>query len=96
MSRACLKTGLRIGQPLQCDPTVAYALTLAGKYSGKLDGGDLHFASPYNTYQNKGLPPGPIANPGEAVAARGARSSADRRSLFCRQYRGRPLFQQDP
>jgi len=58
---------LRIGQPLQCDPTVAYALTLAGAYSGKLDGGDLHYASPYNTYQNRGLPPGPIANPGEAA-----------------------------
>ena len=58
---------LRIGQPLQCDPTVAYALTLVGKYAGKLDGGDLHFPSPYNTYRNKGLPPGPIANPGEAA-----------------------------
>jgi UPF0755 protein len=58
---------LRIGQPLQCDPTVAYALTLAGLYSGKLDGGDLHYASPYNTYRNRGLPPGPIANPGEAA-----------------------------
>ena len=57
---------LRIGQPLQCDPTVAYALTLAGKYSGKLDGEDLSFPSPYNTYHNHGLPPGPIANPGEA------------------------------
>ena len=58
---------LRIGQPLQCDPTVAYALTLAGKYSGKLDGEDLRFDSPYNTYHNRGLPPGPIANPGEAA-----------------------------
>jgi UPF0755 protein len=58
---------LRIGQPLQCDPTVAYALTLAGLYHGKLDGRLLHFPSPYNTYQNKGLPPGPIANPGEAA-----------------------------
>jgi UPF0755 protein len=58
---------LRIGQPLQCDPTVAYALMLAGIYNGKLDGGDLHFSSPYNTYKNKGLPPGPIANPGEAA-----------------------------
>jgi UPF0755 protein len=58
---------LRIGQPLQCDPTVVYAMTLAGTYSGKLDGGDLQFASPYNTYRNKGLPPGPIANPGEAA-----------------------------
>jgi UPF0755 protein len=58
---------LRIGQPLQCDPTVAYALTLAGTYSGKLSGGDLHYSSPYNTYRNRGLPPGPIANPGEAA-----------------------------
>jgi UPF0755 protein len=58
---------LRIGQPLQCDPTVVYALTLAGAYSGKLDSGDLRYSSPYNTYQNRGLPPGPIANPGEAA-----------------------------
>src|SRR5260370_23798602 len=58
---------LRIGQPLQCDPTVVYALTLAGAYSGKLDSGNLHFDSPYNTYRNRGLPPGPIANPGEAA-----------------------------
>jgi UPF0755 protein len=58
---------LRVGQPLQCDPTVVYALTLTGAYSGKLSGNDLHFSSPYNTYRNKGLPPGPIANPGEAA-----------------------------
>ncbi len=58
---------LRIGQRLQCDPTVAYALMLAGTYGGKLDKNDLRFPSPYNTYQNKGLPPGPIANPGEAA-----------------------------
>jgi UPF0755 protein len=58
---------LRAGQPLQCDPTVAYAMTLAGTYNGKLDGNDLHFSSPYNTYRNRGLPPGPIANPGEAA-----------------------------
>jgi UPF0755 protein len=58
---------LRVGQLLQCDPTVAYGMTLAGAYTGKLDGADLHFSSPYNTYQNRGLPPGPIANPGEAA-----------------------------
>ena len=58
---------LRMGFPLQCDPTVAYALTLAGKYNGKLESADLHFSSPYNTYENRGLPPGPIANPGEAA-----------------------------
>jgi UPF0755 protein len=58
---------LRIGQPLQCDPTVAYALMLAGTYGGKLDGADLRVHSAYNTYENRGLPPGPIANPGEAA-----------------------------
>ena len=58
---------LRVGQPLQCDPTVVYALSLVGAYNGKLQSADLHFSSPYNTYRNKGLPPGPIANPGEAA-----------------------------
>lgn len=57
---------LRIGQALQCDPTVAYALSLKGKFSGTLTGPDLRVDSPYNTYQHPGLPPGPIANPGEA------------------------------
>jgi len=52
--------------PLECDPTVAYALALAGRSTGPLDDADLHFKSPYNTYQNVGLPPGPISNPGAA------------------------------
>ncbi len=58
---------LRRGLPLQCDPTVIYALKLAGKYSGSLDSGDLRFDSAYNTYRHRGLPPGPISNPGEAA-----------------------------
>ena len=57
---------LRIGLPLQCDPTVAYALQLAGRYTGTLRSSDLRFESPYNTYRRAGLPPGPIANPGAA------------------------------
>ena len=52
--------------PLQCDPTVIYALQDAGRYNGTLTGADLHFESPYNTYAHPGLPPGPIGNPGEA------------------------------
>ena len=51
---------------LQCDPTVIYALEQIGQYKGTLTGDDLHFNSPYNTYANAGLPPGPIGNPGEA------------------------------
>jgi UPF0755 protein len=56
---------LQHGIPLQCDPTVAYALELAGQFSGKLEAADLRFDSNYNTYRRTGLPPGPIANPGE-------------------------------
>jgi UPF0755 protein len=57
---------LRKHIPLQCDPTVIYALQDAGQYNGTLTGNDLHFQSPYNTYAHPGLPPGPIGNPGEA------------------------------
>jgi UPF0755 protein len=55
-----------MGVPLQCDPTVVYALELAGQYSGTLEAAEIPFDSPYNTYRHAGLPPGPIANPGEA------------------------------
>jgi len=57
---------MRIGMGLQCDPTVIYALTLAGRYDGNIRKGDLQIDSPYNTYRYAGLPPGPIAAPGEA------------------------------
>jgi UPF0755 protein len=57
---------LRIGMPLQCDPTVIYALELAGRYDGNIRRDDLSLDSPYNTYRYPGLPPGPIASPGLA------------------------------
>ena len=63
---AVYATRLRIGMPLQCDPTVIYALTKAGRYDGNIHKDDLSFDSPYNTYRYPGLPPGPIASPGRA------------------------------
>jgi UPF0755 protein len=57
---------LKHGGPLQCDPTVAYALELEGHPVKVVHAKDLQVDSPYNTYRNPGLPPGPIANPGEA------------------------------
>lgn len=57
---------LRIGMALQCDPTVIYALQRAGRYTGNLTRADLQSDSPYNTYRYPGLPPGPIAAPGQA------------------------------
>ena len=57
---------LKIGMGMQADPTVIYALQLAGRYDGNLRRDDLSFDSPYNNYLYAGLPPGPIASPGLA------------------------------
>ena len=62
---------LRLSMPLQADPTVQFALAEANPpgpagswWKTVLTDVDLRIASPYNTYRNAGLPPGPIANPG--------------------------------
>jgi UPF0755 protein len=55
------------GMRLQVDATVAYAV---GKSDTALQKSDFSVISPYNTYRNYGLPPGPISNPGkEALLA---------------------------
>jgi len=51
---------------LQCDPTVRYALHRAGTEVRQLTYDHLEFDSPWNTYRVYGLPPGPIASPGQA------------------------------
>lgn len=56
---------LKQGIPLQCDPCVIYALQRHGRYFGDLNKENLRFKDPYNTYVYKGLPPGPIGNPGK-------------------------------
>jgi len=63
--------------PLQADPTVQYAVggdpanvARFGYWKRELSVADLQLLSPYNTYVNPGLPPGPIANPGlDAILA---------------------------
>ncbi len=72
---------LRIGMPLQCDPTVIYALDRMGHYNGNLTRADLQLDSPYNTYRHAGLPPGPIASPGRASLAAAA-APADASYLY--------------
>ena len=69
---------LAVGMPLDIDATVCYAkLQAEAAASGAgvsscnaLTASDLKIDSPYNTYRNKGLPPGPIGNPGaQAIQA---------------------------
>ncbi len=53
---------LRINMKLDSDPTVIYGLK---DFDGNLTKADLKKKTPYNTYRTRGLPPGPIANPGK-------------------------------
>ncbi len=68
---------LRIGMPLQTDPTVIYGLGEA--FDGNLRRGHLRADTLWNTYTRRGLPPTPIAMPGKAAlmaAVQPARSKA--------------------
>ncbi len=68
---------LRLGMPLQSDPTVVYGRNVHGTPTAA----DLAIESPYNTYLHPGLPPGPICNPGLA-ALEAALSPADVSYLY--------------
>jgi UPF0755 protein len=55
---------LRIGMPLQSDPTTIYGM--GERFDGNLRKRDLQTDTPYNTYTRRGLPPTPISLPGRA------------------------------
>ena len=57
---------LRIGMPLQADPTVIYPVTKGKPLGRRILQSELHADNGYNTYARSGLPAGPIANPGRA------------------------------
>ena len=69
---------LRIGMPLQSDPTAVYGVRA---FSGKVTKADILRPSQYNTYLIKGLPPGPIGNPG-SDALKAARHPAVSQYLY--------------
>jgi len=67
--------------PLATDPTVIYAALLDNRWRGTIYASDLKSTSPYNTYLHRGLPPGPISNPGIA-ALRAAMHPAQTEYLY--------------
>ena len=72
---AVIRQRLALGMPLQMDPTVIYGVK---RFDGTVTRKDLRTPGPYNTYLNRGLPPGPIANPGaSALSAAISPSEAD-------------------
>ena len=77
---------------LDCDPTVAYALKRAGRYTGRLLLRDLRFESPYNTYLHAGLPPGPISNPGRESLDAALRPAAESYLYFVARGDGSHAF----
>ncbi len=72
---------LERGIGLYADPTIIYALKMAGDWDGNLRRDDLQLDSPYNTYVHPGLPPGPICSPGEH-SLRAAAAPADAPWLY--------------
>lgn len=81
---------LRIGMPLQTDPTVIYGLGEA--FDGNLRRVHLQTDGPYNTYMRRGLPPTPIAMPGRAALNAAVRPEATRALYFVARGDGSTQF----
>jgi UPF0755 protein len=87
---AVFSNRLRIGMPLQTDPTVIYGLGEA--FDGNLRKRDLLADTPYNTYTRGGLPPTPIALPGLASLRAAVRPEASRALYFVARGDGGSVF----
>lgn len=83
---------LNTGVALECDPTVIYAAMLVGKYRGTIYLSDLKRDHPYNTYQHRGLPPGPVANPGRAALEAAIAPAITRFMFFVSDAEGGHVF----
>jgi UPF0755 protein len=77
---------------LGADPTVIYALKLAGRWNGNIRKVDLDIDSPYNTYRKPGIPPGPIANPGLASLRAAAAPASTNFLYFVAKHDGAHAF----
>jgi UPF0755 protein len=87
---AVLSNRLRLGMPLQSDPTVIYGLGAA--YDGNLHKIDLQTDTPYNSYTRQGLPPTPIALPGRDALRAAVRPEAIKALYFVSRGDGTSVF----
>lgn len=81
---------LRIGMPLQTDPTVIYGL--GATFDGNLRKRDLLADTPYNTYIRIGLPPTPISMPGKASLLAAVRPEVTKELFFVSRGDGSSQF----
>ncbi|NRT57637.1 endolytic transglycosylase MltG [Sphaerotilus uruguayifluvii] len=81
---------LRLGMPLQTDPTVIYGL--GPSFDGNLRKRDLQADTPYNTYTRKGLPPTPIAMPGQQSLEAAVRPAGTKALYFVARGDGSSQF----
>lgn len=81
-------------KPLQLDSTINYAL---GRNRARVSTGQTRISSPYNTYQRTGLPPTPIADPGDAAIAAALHPASGDWLFFVKADRaGHSFFTADP
>ncbi|MEO0047042.1 MAG: hypothetical protein RLZZ410_1, partial [Pseudomonadota bacterium] len=81
---------LKIGMKLQTDPTVIYGL--GDRFDGDLRKKDLLKDGPYNSYTRYGLPPTPIAMPGNDALLAAAKPSVSKAIFFVAKGDGRSHF----
>ncbi len=84
---------LRIGMPLQTDPTVIYGLGDA--FDGNLRRNHLQDDSPFNTYTRRGLPPTPIAMPGKAALMAAVQPTPSKALYFVARGDGTSAFSEN-
>lgn len=81
---------LRLGMPLQSDPTVIYGM--GERFDGNLRRADLLADTPWNSYTRRGLPPTPIAMPGRDALRAAARPEATPALYFVARGDGSSVF----
>ena len=90
---AVFQNRLRVGMPLQTDPTVIYGI--GERFDGNLRKVDLQTDSPYNTYLRGGLTPTPIAMPGKASLLAAVRPASGKFLYFVAKGDGTSQFSEN-